>query len=1174
MNSTFSIYSLIMMTAALVSVSISVRVWNKRKTNSEATSLFIVLTAITVWIIAALIGLLDQNLGHKLLWAKVEYIGVISVPLALLIYILNHFGYRKNLTRNRIVWLAILPVATLILAWTNEFHHLIWIEYLPYMDDGLVLSQKTYGMGFWLYWVYSYGLLAISTVLTLHHPLRSSKIFRWQNIFLLIGILMPWVGNVLYVLHMNPFGDLDLTPLAFSITCISFAIGMFRWDLFDLRPVAQEAAIAGMTDGMLILDREDRILDMNPAAQKILGFDIQSLVGKQIDDVFSDLQSNDNRVNKFSKNGEALMIKIGAESRNFEVSDFPFYEKAGNPDGRVVLLHDTTNIKTLETKLKEIERQHAKILLQQAKNKFSTLYQNMSVGVIYWNIEGKIIEMNPAAEQILRANIEQINEMLSQPDSIHMVKEDGSILSPDHFSKMLANSLKEGLDKEVFGIYYSEEKNYRWVIISFIPQYSSEGNVPYRIFSTLDDITERKRTMIELRDNRETLKVILNAVSEAILLIDLNGNLITANETTAKRLGMANSDLIGKNVFDYIPEDVAKTYKRWVEIVAQQKKPIQFEDERPGEWIENNFYPVFDDNGMVHQIAIFGRDITTRKQNEIVIKKSMQETLQKSNTMNVLNQISNKIVSGLELNSVLYALFEESKKLWEINQFYVSLYDDETEMVSFPFSYLNGKPYPIASWKKGTISSSLTEYILDHLETFYIPDTHLLPETGELKRKLSDPTRSYAGVPLIIEDRVVGVLSIQSFNPNAYTQEQIRMLELLSTQAAIAIQNAQLYQKANQEITERRQTENVLRHHLSELEFLYESGLRFSQITTKEELIQQMAHLMEEKLNWPHITIQLCNLTKGTLETMAFSHGRSNKSQQREKKRLNSRVISIGEGISGWVAEQGESVCCSDLNQDPRYLKLNPELLSGLYVPIKVGDKVEAVINIESEQLNAFSKADEHLVSTLASQVGIKLANINLLDDLRKSNERIFQAYDKTIQGWSNALDLRDEETEGHTLRVTRLTEELALMMGIPDENRIHIRRGALLHDIGKMGISDRILLKPDKLTDEEWLMMRKHTVYAYNLLSQIDFLHPALNIPYLHHERWDGSGYPVGLKGEEIPLEARIFAIVDVYDALTSDRPYRLAWPKERAIEYIHEQSGSHFDPDVVKAFEKLNLR
>jgi putative nucleotidyltransferase with HDIG domain len=207
-------------------------------------------------------------------------------------------------------------------------------------------------------------------------------------------------------------------------------------------------------------------------------------------------------------------------------------------------------------------------------------------------------------------------------------------------------------------------------------------------------------------------------------------------------------------------------------------------------------------------------------------------------------------------------------------------------------------------------------------------------------------------------------------------------------------------------------------------------------------------------------------------------------------------------------------------------------------------------------------------LDALSGQAAIAIDNADLFDNLQRANLDLVMAYDATIEGWSKALDLRDRETEGHTLRVTELTLRLARAMGVPDDLQIHLRRGALLHDIGKMGIPDSILLKPGPLSAEEWEIMRRHPVLAFELLASISYLREALDIPYCHHEKWDGTGYPRKLRGTQIPLLARIFAIVDVYDALTSDRPYRAAWPKEKALAYIQEQSGTHFDPDVVAAF------
>jgi PAS domain S-box-containing protein len=212
----------------------------------------------------------------------------------------------------------------------------------------------------------------------------------------------------------------------------------------------------------------------------------------------------------------------------------------------------------------------------------------------------------------------------------------------------------------------------------------------------------------------------------------------------------------------------------------------------------------------------------------------------------------------------------------------------------------------------------------------------------------------------------------------------------------------------------------------------------------------------------------------------------------------------------------------------------------------------------------------------LASGLTIEIQSASRDITERKKSEKALQdahkdlqeAYERTIEGWVRALDLRDRETEGHTQRVTELTLKVVRTLGFSDEELSHIRRGALLHDMGKMAIPDDILQKPGPLNEAEWEKMRQHPIYAYEMLSPIEYLRPALDIPFCHHERWDGSGYPRGLKGEEIPLSARLFAIVDVWDALCSDRPYRKKMPYAEVAAYLREHSGHLFEPRLVEVF------
>lgn len=240
-------------------------------------------------------------------------------------------------------------------------------------------------------------------------------------------------------------------------------------------------------------------------------------------------------------------------------------------------------------------------------------------------------------------------------------------------------------------------------------------------------------------------------------------------------------------------------------------------------------------------------------------------------------------------------------------------------------------------------------------------------------------------------------------------------------------------------------------------------------------------------------------------------------------------------------------------------------------VPLIVKGSVEGVLEVfHRTPLHPYPEWLEFL-NILAGQAGLAIDNVTLFENLQASNRELIRAYDTTIEGWSRALDLRDKETKGHTQRVAEMTMHLARTFAFSEEQLLHIRWGALLHDIGKMGVPDHILLKPEPLTEEEWMIMRKHAQYAYDLLRPITFLAPALEIPYSHHEKWDGTGYPRGLTGEDIPLAARLFTVVDVWDALTSERPYRPAWSAAEALAYLREQSGKHFDPEVVTAFLKL---
>ena len=298
---------------------------------------------------------------------------------------------------------------------------------------------------------------------------------------------------------------------------------------------------------------------------------------------------------------------------------------------------------------------------------------------------------------------------------------------------------------------------------------------------------------------------------------------------------------------------------------------------------------------------------------------------------------------------------------------------------------------------------------------------------------------------------------------------------------------------------------------------------------------------------------------------------------------VDEEILKVSNSIMRKVTVSGESILTTNAQEDPRFEKQISvaayHLRSILCAPLKIKNDLIGVIYVDNRaHAGIFRDGDLALINAFANQAAVAIHNAQLFEDLKRTNFQLEAAnmelqiaYEATLNGWVRALDLRDKETEGHTQRVTILTQKLARSMGVDDDDMVHVTRGALLHDIGKMAIPDGILLKPGQLTDDERKLIQKHPVYAYEMLSPIEFLRPAIDIPYCHHEKWDGTGYPRGLRGEDIPFAARIFPIIDVWDALTSDRPYRRGMPQDVVRQHIQADSGKHFDPRVVNAFFEL---
>jgi putative nucleotidyltransferase with HDIG domain len=434
-----------------------------------------------------------------------------------------------------------------------------------------------------------------------------------------------------------------------------------------------------------------------------------------------------------------------------------------------------------------------------------------------------------------------------------------------------------------------------------------------------------------------------------------------------------------------------------------------------------------------------------------------------------------------------------------------------------------------------------------------VSDLTVVSELPFAQILLSHGVRTYAYSLVERDGLLLGVLIIGNDNQADFSEDSIAILLGLANQAASAITNARLFSEAKNRLNQVHALRNI------DLAITGSLDLR----VTFQVVLDEVTKILQTD----SAAILRLDPHSGTLK---YEHWRGFRSRG-----IDRIIIPLGEGYAGRMALNRKSVHIHDLHESEQDLSHIPLLkeegfVAYYAVPLIAKGTVLGVLEVFHRERIASNGEWLAFLETLAGQAAIAIDNAELFSKLERSNVDLLQAYDATIEGWAHALDLKDEETEDHSQRVTELTLRIAGKMGINEKDLAHVRRGALLHDIGKMGIPDIILLKPGKLTDEEWEIMRKHPVYAFEMLSSIDYLRPAWDIPYCHHEKWDGSGYPRGLKGKQIPLEARIFAVVDVYDALTSDRPYRKAWTREKTLEHIKEQSGKHFDPQVVDVFIK----
>jgi putative nucleotidyltransferase with HDIG domain len=524
-----------------------------------------------------------------------------------------------------------------------------------------------------------------------------------------------------------------------------------------------------------------------------------------------------------------------------------------------------------------------------------------------------------------------------------------------------------------------------------------------------------------------------------------------------------------------------------------------------------------------------------------------EEERQRVAELETINRISSAMRTASKPGEMLSIVLDEALSILNTSHGAIELYNKTT--AKFEKTVTRGWVTQVKEPPQG-VDEGIVGWVFtngqNHISREFLSD----PLTRQVARGQVPPGWGGIFLPIWSDQQTLGVLSVAVPSERELSADEIRLLSTLSEMTGTALQRMQLH-------------EQTIRH--------------LEQLNALRTVDQAISSSRDMRLTLSIIlTHAVSQLSVDAVDVLLFGDNSSILRPAASHGFYTSLLDSVDlNSFAGRSVLEHRLIAIPNIevaSQNPRFAKFWKEEGFVCYwcVPLIVKGEVKGVLEVYRRSVFVPDTEWLEFFETLAGQTAIAVDSASLFEYLQRANLDLRLAYDATIEGWSRAMDLRDRETEGHTLRVTDLTVKLARLMNVSESQLTAVRRGALLHDIGKMGVPDSILLKDGKLTKEEWEVMRKHPQFAYEMLAPIGYLNDALDIPYSHHEKWDGTGYPQGLKGVNIPLSARIFAVVDVWDALTNDRSYRKKWTEKKAQKYIKEQSGKHFDPQIVDIFLK----
>jgi len=829
-----------------------------------------------------------------------------------------------------------------------------------------------------------------------------------------------------------------------------------------------------------------------------------------------------------------LSKTVEAVGRRKDGSEFPIELSAGSWNTREGTFF--TGIVRDITERKQVEE-----TLRKSEEKYRTLIQKIQAAVVVHGADTQILTSNSMAQELLGLTGDQMLGKTTIDSAWHFFLEDGTAMPLEKYPVNQVLASRQALRNFIVRVHRPNKENDVWVLVNADPVFGIEAEIT-QVIVTFVDITERKRAEENLRRSEQKFRALAENIPNVVFQCknDSHYTFLYLNEAIENLTGYPREDFLEKGLsfFDLSHPDDVKTMPTPEEnnITDINNNPFHITyriRHKSGEWrwVDEWGTGVENADGKVEFLEGIMVDITENKQHELereAIINVSAALRQAATRTDILNVIMDQLIDLFKADGAVLALPDPQ----------TGGFIDEMGRGSVGERMIGLSIPP---------GAGVCNWVIENKRPYC--NNHAYHDPLFYRSDLLGDAHCIASVPLIAQEQAIGAVWIA--RRMDITEQELRLLTAIADIAANAVHRVMLHE----------QTEEQLQHLIA----LHQIDLAISANFDLNVTLNVFLRNVIDELKVDAASILLLDPITHTLDFAAGIGFRTRK--------IEASHVKIGTGCAGRAAQEYRTVSCLDLGlMREAYIRssllVDEEFVSHYATPLIIKGQVKGILEVFHRQTLESKMEWMDYFETLATQAAIAIESASLFENLQRTNTELMLAYDATIEGWSRALDLRDKETEGHTQRVTEMALELAEKMGMSVAEKIDLRRGALLHDIGKMGVPDSILLKPGPLSDSEWEIMRQHPVYAYQMLSPITYLKHALEIPYCHHEKWDGTGYPCGLNGEQIPLSARMFAIVDVFDALTSNRPYRLAWSRDAVNHYIQEQSGKHFDPYVVRIF------